>query len=209
MRTSKPTSLLAILVAASFPSFVVAANLVVNPGFEMEPPEFNYLDGWTGSVILADVPHSGLYSVGFVDSQIFDSLAQALPTTPGSSYLVDFWLANPPFGEPPNNNFIVSFGNSGLSLANAPNFGYTEYSFTAQALSGQTTLLFQGRNQPGAFYLDDVSVTLIPEPGSLALAAVGFFALMACQLEKRRPANLTSGANLIIAARLNSRTANS
>jgi hypothetical protein len=155
-----------------------AENLVLNGGFEEEwvpgPPLH-----WDGNGILFPFPHSGFNAAAFTDSQVFDGLGQVVPTTPGSIYLVDFWLANPSFGgsEPPNNNFSVSFGTSGISWVNAPFFDYTEFSFTAQALGTQTTLQFLGRNQPTSWFFDDVSVTLIPEPSGFVLAAVGFVGL--------------------------------
>jgi hypothetical protein len=137
---------------------------------------------WGLNAIQTNHAHSGAWAAAFVDSQFTDSLGQDVPTTPGSLYLLTFWLANPSFGttEPPNNNLTFGFGSAGMSWVNAPYFEYTEFSFTAQAFETHTTLLFFGRNQPTAWQFDDVSVTLIPEPSTVILAAIGLAGLVAC-----------------------------
>ncbi len=70
----------------STPSF--AQNLVQNPGFETG----NFAD-WTatGSVV---APGLGLAQSGSFGAQLNDmgSISQAIATTPGDSYHIEFWL---------------------------------------------------------------------------------------------------------------------
>ena len=65
----------------------------------------------------------------------------------------------------------------------------TQYTFTETASSNSTTLLFQGYNLPGYFYLDDVSVTpttgVVPEPSTFAIAGVAGLAGLAYSLRRR------------------------
>lgn len=180
-------SFAATLAVISFENLAVAENLVLNGGFEEEWVPESGPPHWLTNAIQTNLSHSGAFAAAFVDSQFTDSLAQDVPTTPGSFYLLTFWLANPSFGttEPPNNNLSFGFGTAGMSWVNAPYFEYTEFSFTAQALETHTTLQFIGRNQPTAWQFDDVSVTLIPEPSTFSLVALGMLALAG--FARRRP----------------------
>jgi hypothetical protein len=111
-------------------------------------------------------------SVGF-----YDTIQQSVPTTAGATYTFSFWLAND--GGVPNFYAFNAFwgGLAVLQIANGSSAGfpYTLYSFTETATSSSTTILFQGFQVPGFFFLDDivVSPTIIPEPSSLALAGIG------------------------------------
>jgi hypothetical protein len=65
-----------------------------------------------------------------------------------------------------------------LSLTSAPAFAYTEYTFTALASTNNALLHFSFYNPPVYWYLDDVSVTPVPEPGTLGLIALGALGLV-------------------------------
>ena len=182
-----PKVLLALTAigALSF-AYPAKANLITNGGFETGD-----FSGWTVSGINNDVigtdrftsPHSGNFQAifGFADN----SISQNVTTTPGSSYVINFWLAaNVREGGSPS--VSVNWGDSNIfSDSLTSPFGYTEYTFAVNALSRATRLQFQFSSIFGnVFYLDDISVTPpagVPDKGStvslLGFALLGLAAL--------------------------------
>jgi hypothetical protein len=180
----------------------LAANLVANPGFETGD-----FTGWTltgetrpdhSFVSDADtypgwdewLPHGGdaFAALGAIGSDL--SLSQTIATTPGASYRFIFHLGSD--GEKPNALVAVWDGTPVLALsdeAETPGHdlihgpaaaAYALYSFTAVASGPATTIRFDARNRDGWWALDDVSVTELPEPASLASLGAGILALAAC-----------------------------
>jgi hypothetical protein len=191
-------------VLAIFFGGAAQANIVTNPGFETGD-----FTGWTLSgdtsftFIDSFFPRSGSFSA-FLGTSDFDpavtgSITQALATTAGASYEIEFWL-NTEFTP---NFFSVSFDGIVLdSLTDittitdggcshpSPIAGgcYTLFSYTALASSASTDLVFTFQNDPWGWDLDDVSVeaaTAVPESGSLLLVAVGLIALLAVRTGQR------------------------
>jgi hypothetical protein len=77
-------------------------------------------------------------------------------------YLVTFFLMNT---DGPHNTFLATFGGQTvLSLTDSSAFGYTQYSYQVKATSGSSVLAFNAEQDPGFFYLDDVSVEPAPAP---------------------------------------------
>ena len=157
------------------------ANLITNGGFETGD-----FSGWTvfgtDNAVVGPTPftspHSGNFQALFASGD--NSISQNLTTTPGSSYVITFWLAaNVRQGGSPS--VSVNWGGSNIfSDSLTSPFGYTEYTFNVNALSPATQLQFQFSSIFGnLFYLDDISVTTagVPDGGStvslLGLALFG------------------------------------
>ena len=166
--------LLSVLLAA--PTFA-APNLVINGGFETG--DFTGWDqgGNTGFSGVDGDANSGDYAAYFGPVGSLGYISQVLLTMPGTTYAVTFYLAN---DGGTANAFTADFGGTNLlTLADAPGFGYTRYSYNVQASDPKTTLSFGFRQDPSYLHLDDVSVqeaTATPEPATFAL----FGAAMVC-----------------------------
>ena len=117
-------------------------------------------------------------------------ISQTIATTPGASYIVDFWF-QPDGGTP--SSFSASFGGTTLSLTNPPASPFTEYSFGATATAASTTLAFDFRDDPGFLNLDLVSVNQTPLPAALPLFAGGL-GVMGLLARRRKRKAATVGA---------------
>jgi hypothetical protein len=130
-------------------------------------------------------PHSGNFQAEFGHSSNF--ISQILATTAGTSYTIDFFLANAIAG---TNSFRVNWGGvTLLSLTNQSAFGYTEYTFNVTASTASTDLVFEFQKAvPEAWFLDDVSVNPagvgVPDAGS-TLPLLGFASLGLAALRRK------------------------
>lgn len=187
----------------------VATNLVANCGFETGdftswtlsgndvPMELGSLYGVEGTDPLDGIPpNSGSDQAYFADLDAnATTLSETLPTIPGMSYQISWYLAQDSAVVAPfSNEFSASFGGTTLtSLTGVPVQGYTQYSFFATAPTASTVLSFTVGNDLGEFLLDDVVVTTTtivtvagPEPGTLLLllSAASLSGILAA---RRRP----------------------
>jgi hypothetical protein len=111
--------------------------------------------------------HSGSYAAFLGENGDLATLSQTLTTVPGQAYILSFWLANPgEFVNPPTpSQFEVAWdGNTLFNQANMPVFSYTNMQYVVSAANWSVALVFNVRNDPDYFGLDDVSVTPIPAP---------------------------------------------
>ena len=152
------------------------ADIVVNGGFETGsfPPWTTSGNNTPFMNVVGFNQHSGSFaaSLGPIGPDGF--LTQNLVTTPGRSYVLEYWLANPVGGTP--SDFSASWNGTtilGSILSNPGAFGYTEYQFNVTASGFLTDLHFNVAQDPDFFYLDDVSVNSVPDGGS-TVALLGF-----------------------------------
>jgi hypothetical protein len=183
-------SLMFATAAAFSVAYPAKANLITNGGFETGD-----FSGWTvrgrdndvvGSVPFVS-PHSGNFQALFGVGS--NSITQNVATTPGRSYVIDFWLGAKIFNQV-EGAVSVSWGDlTVVSQLTPPGiYSYTEYTFTVNALSPTTALQFQFSDPnitSNTYYLDDISVNPVgvgvPDAGStlplLGFASLGLVAL--------------------------------
>ncbi|MEO5732223.1 MAG: carbohydrate binding domain-containing protein [Rubrivivax sp.] len=161
----------------ALPATVQAQNLIVNGGFES-----GTLGSWSTAGdaafigVAIDIGHTGSWAA-FAGPDPSGSLLQTVNTTPGLAYVVSFWLRLDDSAQP--NSFSWNWGNStpAQPFNNVAAFDYTRFSTTVVATTASSTLRFNFVNPQSFWLLDDVSVTVVPEPAAAALLAAGLLAL--------------------------------
>lgn len=192
------TRLLPWMLALVVLSFGMAAVAQVNNG-SFETGDFT---GWTvsGDTAFAGVcdvsncpggfaPEDGNFAAYFGPVGDTATISQNIATTPGDSYALSFYLANPVGGTP--NFFNVTFGSSSFSFSNfGVAFGWQEFTLTTLATSNETPLSFTFRNDPSYWFLDNVSVSqsggTVPEPGTIVLFGSGILGIAGIARRKFR-----------------------
>ena len=169
-----------------------AANIVVNPGFELG------LSNWTvgnDSWFIDTIPHSGSNDIttscagaGCLDPVNGAFFFQNLSTVIGQSYDLSFWGF---FEGAPDEIKVTWGGVTVVDIVNPaiPDDVYTQFSaLNLLATSSTTRLQFFGRSDPGFNAVDDISVTQsVPEPSVLVLIGTGLLVIAGYRL-RRRPA---------------------
>jgi hypothetical protein len=138
-----------------------SGNLIVNGGFETGD-----FTGWTTVAALdtsffgvsGDNPHSGTFAAFFGSySTERDDIFQDVPTIPGHTYHISYWVANLGGGQ---TEIRSSWGGTVLEDLFPDNaFAYQQHTFDVVATSTSTELRIGGYQIPAYWYLDDVSVT--------------------------------------------------
>jgi hypothetical protein len=161
--TSAASSPLDVTVTSSSPP-PSSSNLVANGNFATS----NFTD-WTlggnytsttyGPEIFIDTDAEGgsTYAAGMGSVGSDGTLSQTIATTAGQTYTLSFWLQNE--GSSPNDFAAIWNGQTLLSLSNAAQSGYTEYTYTVTATGSTTTLEFSAANGPSQWDLDNISLT--------------------------------------------------
>ena len=187
------------LVLAACLSFArpASAGIVVNGDFET-----GTFAGWTQSgdtkftgvgnaatlAARGGSVHSGDFAA-FFGPPTLGFIMQSLPTTPGTTFVLDFWLAHP-FTDPGQGvEWLLRVGGDTLlDSHDTPSFDYKEFNtFTFTATSASTDLQFGFAEPAGFFFLDDVSAN-VPEPGSCILLGVGAAMLFGYSRLRRKSA---------------------
>jgi len=159
-------------------SFGLSLSLLQNGGFETG--DFTDWTLYGNTVIntfiyngvennLFGVVHSGNYGA-FLGDNTLAILEQTLPTHPGQTYLLSFWLNNSQGGA--GQQFMVNWNTNGAAATNTifswptpPVFSaWSNLNFVVTATGPSTTLQFGAANPPNCFGLDDVSLLVIPPP---------------------------------------------
>jgi Protein of unknown function (DUF642)/PEP-CTERM motif len=183
-------------------------NLVVNGSFEANGGSFNgwTVDNFTGDlfqgypgVFVAPATNApdGIYIAGF---QIWGGeISQTFSTVPGADYALSFSAielqgANSTYVSAGSLSAALNFTSSvSIQNGNGPNNTiWDSFNFIFQASSTNTTFSFYCVPQHiflndyfGADSLDDVSITAVPEPSSVALLGTSLIGGLVCLRRKR------------------------
>jgi PEP-CTERM motif len=186
-------SLAALVLCAGFTGRASAGNLIVNGGFETGD-----FTGWTlggntaGTFVGPPFPttpghaFSGEHAAVLGAVGTDGTLSQTFATVPGTLYELTLWGANGV--GPPNQVTITLNGTTAFAATDDPVHDYVLHVFDFTATSTTYTLEFDyvHNTAGGAFVIDDVSVSAIPEPSTLTLLALGAGVLAARHWLKRR-----------------------
>ena len=170
--------LLTLLLLISFQA-VLAQELVVNGNFEAPAiNETQYdtttLPGWSARNVdllylnEAPVPdRTGRQAIDLAGSTFLGTIEQELPTTPGATYTLSFWMKSGVAGKDINRGALIFWDNKLLDIVQASGNGYVyyEYSLASSKVTTMLTIIGGGtaEGRIGAF-IDDVSVRVNSMP---------------------------------------------
>ena len=136
---------------------------------------------------------NGIYFLDLTDTSLsspFGGVTQSLATTAGQNYNLNFYLGTSKFYNPATgtsallsiagNNFTVS--STTTTLANS----WELKSVTFTALGATTVIGFQGIAGQDYIGLDNINVSAVPEPSSIAMLFAGLAAVGSVVVRKRK-----------------------
>lgn len=149
------------------PSLVLQKQIVENGDFDTGDFTGWTLSGYTNGTFADDASMSGILppSGGFEAALSTVSasqgyLSQTLPTTPGATYLLSFWLNNL-YGDP-HEFFITWNGNTLFAETNLAATSWTNFQCLATATGTNTVLQFGFQDNFDFLGLDNISVVAQP-----------------------------------------------
>lgn len=183
-----------LLVTAAIPA---RADLIVNGGFEdlQRNPHtwglYHQIPGWHAGEFeyielqnrVAGAPYEGNQHVE-LDSTKPSSIFQNVATAAGQTYRLSFAFAGRPGTSLADENVMRIYWNGHtVATLTAPHVtpNWTVYTYDVVASSSSTLLGFgdvsQNLKNSYGVYLDDVRLSAVPEPGTLALFGLGLLGL--------------------------------
>lgn len=201
MKIKHLVRILAVATALVGANANAAVNLIVDGGFNLgaNVGAYNYANGFHGSLVGTGTPWTFTDGSGVANKasawggmansnalafiQNYSGFAHNTPTvsqsftSSASSYVVTFDLAQRPSNSESLQVLLDGqvLGNTLLTPVGA---SFTNYSFTVSGLTGTNhTLQFKGVNNSNrndsSLFLDNVSVTAVPEPETYAMMVAG------------------------------------
>lgn len=184
--------LAALAVAAAMAAPAAATQFIVNPGFETGD-----FTGWTrlgatgATGVSAAAAQSGGFGAFFSPNQP-GGISQIFPTLPGRVYTISLWLRHTGGSAAPINFAGIAFGNPEApvpqvaAFAAFGDFPYRSLSWSRAATSATSELRLTFQDARATqFWLDNVTVSAIPEPATWA-TMIGGLALGGVAMRRRR-----------------------
>lgn len=160
-----------------------SANILANPGFEDDSAWgvlFTLGDDCGYSALAA---HSGQRSFKFSTAADVINLSQSVAFVPGQEYQLSLWVLNYGAGsdflgaymhtsDPVPTDVPIFEGMVGTGLED---WEKISFNFTVPA-GDYWRLVFHGYDNAASYFIDDVSLTVVPAPGAGVLALAGLSA---------------------------------
>ncbi|MDP3852936.1 choice-of-anchor C family PEP-CTERM protein [Phenylobacterium sp.] len=190
----------AVMAAASLGSTAAIAAVIVNGSFETGVPipaggfvslaalDSTSISGWTvggGGVDYVGTYWEAADGERSVDLSMLSegSVAQTITTVAGVTYKVSFALAGNPDGPDEGKIAVTSISGSLPQIDiftvtpahTRASMGWTYYDYTFTAFDTSSTLVFaSATDSPYGPALDNISISVVPEPATWAMMILGF-----------------------------------